>query len=393
MKANFTEKWVAAQQPQDKRVEIWDTKTPGLRIRIEPSGAKSFSWFRSVNNKSINKFLAKWQPGVYTVEDARADANAQTTLANNWRRAGYRGPSPFDRDVSAKYTLRNAFDVYLERRIKEHSKNPVRAARDTQWAFDKYIPEKLAARPLAEITWEEIWNLHDTIGKENGRYSANRALELLAAVFNFAIDKTEKFSGVNPCKKVDPFKESKRTVFVQKADLKDFLAALALEAKDNRTLHDCVWLALLCGIRRGDLFSVRWSDLDLAGGNWLIPNPKSGVPYSVPLSPEAIEVFKSRKSIVGDSPFVFPSESASGHLEDIKKAWETFRKKAGHPGLRFHDLRRTFASHAIQNGVPLFTVSKMLGHTSGARVTEAYAHLVADNVRAGVATATKALLS
>jgi integrase len=83
----------------------------------------------------------------------------------------------------------------------------------------------------------------------------------------------------------------------------------------------------------------------------------------------------------------------TGHLLDLKKSWEEFRTEAGFPGLRFHDLRRTFASAAAQSGVPLFVIAKMLGHAKSARVIETYARLAADDLRAGVTTATQALLA
>ncbi len=387
---NLTKRSIEALPTPAKRAFHYDDQVRGLLVKVEPSGAKSFAWYRSVRCKPVWRVIGEFP--ALSVEQAREQAEKNNTAAAKWKSDRYEGPSPFEQEIRRHLTLKEALDEYVEGHLKAHAKNPTRAVYDAKWAFGKYVPKDFSSRTLASITRNDIRHLHNKVGEENGHYVANRLLELLSAIFNFAIDKAESFAGVNPCRKIVKFHETKRSVFITKADLPKFLDTLRAEKKDNRNLHDCVWLALLCGIRRGDLFSVRWEHLDLNGGTWFVPDPKSQEPYTVALSPEAIEVFKSRRGL-SDSEFVFPSDSESGHIEDLKKTWNEFRKKAGFPTLRFHDLRRTFASHAIQNNVPLLTVSKMLGHASGARVTEVYAHLTPDNVRQGVTTATQAMLT
>lgn len=71
-------------------------------------------------------------------------------------------------------------------------------------------------------------------------------------------------------------------------------------------------------------------------------------------------------------------------IQEIKKAWNTIRKKSGFPDLRIHDLRHTYASHLVSKGLSLSIVGKLLGHTQ-ASTTQRYAHLADEPLRQATA--------
>jgi integrase len=388
----LTQKWIEAFQPPAKRTEYWDTEIKGLKARFEPTGAKSFAWFRSVNSKSVNVFIGEFPE--CSVIEARTRATDYNKKRDEWRKDKYAGRSPFDAPREA-LTLQVAFDDYVENKLCG-AKNPARAQRDAKLAFKRHVSSSLANRSLSGIVREDMRQLKKKVAKGSGPYEGNRIMQLLSATINFAIMETENFDGANPCRGLAKKKgtERERDVYVKREERPKFFAALAKQKTVNRDLHDAVWLAVTTGARRGDLFSARWEKLSLDSEpfTWDVPDPKNGEPYTVQLSNQAAEVFRSRRGL-SDSPFVFPSNSVTGHLLDLKKSWEEFRTEAGFPGLRFHDLRRTFASAAAQSGVPLFVIAKMLGHAKSARVIETYARLAADDLRAGVTTATQALLA
>jgi integrase len=106
---------------------------------------------------------------------------------------------------------------------------------------------------------------------------------------------------------------------------------------------------------------MRWDDLRLEEGLWFIPKTKTE-PQKTWLSPEVVELLAEReKQGEAGEEWVFPSPSASGHVEEIKKAWEQVREATGLHNLQARDLRRTFISKAQEQGVPIAAVKEQVG--------------------------------
>jgi integrase len=136
-----------------------------------------------------------------------------------------------------------------------------------------------------------------------------------------------------------------------------------------------VLLALNTGTRRGELFNLRWADVDFNSKNLGIhgKTSKSITTRTVPLNSEAIEILqKWEKQSVGKG-YVFPGQSGD-KITDIKKPWKKLLDDACIEKFRFHDVRHHFASRLVSVGVPLNTVRELLGH-SDMQMTMRYAHL------------------
>ena len=100
---------------------------------------------------------------------------------------------------------------------------------------------------------------------------------------------------------------------------------------------------------------------------------------TLPLSADAISVLKMQKCKVGNSEWVFPSPTGGPMSPDsVLHMLQRVLKRAGLPRIRFHDLRHTFATMALQNGVDVKTVSSMLGHYSAGFTLDTYAHVTTD---------------
>jgi integrase len=99
----------------------------------------------------------------------------------------------------------------------------------------------------------------------------------------------------------------------------------------------------------------------------------------LPLSSQVIEMLKGMKEET-DSPFRFPGKIPGKPLQEIKKAWDTVRKRAGLPDVRLHDLRHTYASHLVSSGLSLSIVGKFLGHMQVSS-TQRYARLADEPLR------------
>ena len=100
---------------------------------------------------------------------------------------------------------------------------------------------------------------------------------------------------------------------------------------------------------------------------------------TLPLSADAISVLMHQRRKTGSSEWVFPSPSGGPMSPDsVLHMLQRVLKRAGLPRIRFHDLRHTFATMALQNGVDVKTVSSMLGHYSAGFTLDTYAHVTTD---------------
>ena len=199
---------------------------------------------------------------------------------------------------------------------------------------------------------------------------ANRTLDVLRQILNHAI--VCGHLGRNPTQGVIRNPYRKPTRFLSLAEVRRLHEALnAHRARGSGSQQaDLLRLLLLTGCRRGELVALRWSEID--GDVLHLTDSKTG-PRPVFLSREARAIL-NRQPRTG-SEFVFPapgdpSRPRSGELS----LWRKVRREAGLGEVRLHDLRHTFASHAVMLGVPLPVVSRLLGHAQ-TRMTLRYAHV------------------
>ena len=143
-------------------------------------------------------------------------------------------------------------------------------------------------------------------------------------------------------------------------------------------------------MRRGELIGLKWEDIDLEGGTIRVhrqvaringqiteaPLKTKNSYRTLPLAEGTVAVLKEQKKKAGNSPWVFPSPTGGPMSPDsVLHMLHRVLKRAGLPKVRFHDLRHTFATLALQNGVDVKTVSGMLGHFSAGFTLDTYAHV------------------
>ena len=153
------------------------------------------------------------------------------------------------------------------------------------------------------------------------------------------------------------------------------------------------YLDLATGLRRGELLGLKWTDVDLDRGVLKIqraisrqngkvveaPLKTKNAYRTLPLSADAIDVLMQQRRKTGNSEWVFPSPTGGPMSPDsVLHMLQRVLKRAGLPRIRFHDLRHTFATMALQNGVDVKTVSSMLGHYSAGFTLDTYAHVTTD---------------
>jgi integrase len=141
-----------------------------------------------------------------------------------------------------------------------------------------------------------------------------------------------------------------------------------------------ITLSLKTGMRRGELFDLRWDDIDFTNRILTIPGviAKSSKTRHIPLSPIAFETITNWKA---QAPIptgrVFPSDDGN-RLDNVKNSWKSILEAAAIESFRWHDMRHDFASKLVMKGVPLNTVRELCGHAD-LNTTLRYAHLAPDH--------------
>jgi len=145
-----------------------------------------------------------------------------------------------------------------------------------------------------------------------------------------------------------------------------------------------VLLVMNTGMRKGEILSLEWEQVDLLNRNLTVTseNSKSKKSRHIPLNGEAFETLSEILKSTKNKKFVFESEPGIP-FKDIKKGFSAILKDAEIEGFRFHDLRHHFASKLVMAGVDLNTVRELLGH-SDLKMTLRYAHLAPEHKAAAV---------
>lgn len=166
------------------------------------------------------------------------------------------------------------------------------------------------------------------------------------------------------------------------------LGAFLREAKESG-VYELYYMDLATGLRRGELLGLKWEDIDLQNGIIHVRRQVARVDGEVKEMPLKTKNSYRNISISQDavamltemeahqvSDYVFPSSTGGPISPDsVNNMLHRVLKRAGLPSIRFHDLRHTFATLALQNGVDIKTVSGMLGHFSAGFTLDTYAHV------------------
>lgn len=427
-----------------------DTKTPGLFLRVTAQGVKTFCFYgrpkggAKAERETLGKFPA------YKPEEARAKAREiGGHLAAGKSFAAAR------RERRGEMTVRELWTEYFAVISKTN-----RAPEATEQVWHYYVEPVWAKRRLSEVSAMEVerWHLGlpekivqrrkeeaaartaqllarraEVAAKQairrhgpdpkplvergekaakpvTGHGSANKALELLRAMFNFAMDQKRKlFAGPNPAAGHQKFKLIDRERFVRPDEMGRFFEAVAQEP--NEAMRDAILLSLLTAQRRANIVAMKWSELNLDRAEWQLSAEfmKNGEPHLVPLTPEAVGILRNRQEKAAldaaarrgrskadqaestSAQFVFPSErSETGHITDFSSAWRRLVERADLKNLIPHDLRRTNGSWQARAGASLLVIGKSLNHKSP-EATAIYARLDLDPVRQSVESATAAM--
>ena len=193
--------------------------------------------------------------------------------------------------------------------------------------------------------------------------------------------------GINPISKIKlPKFDSRRDRFLTKDEASKLLTALKERDQDT---HDYALLSLFTGLRSGECRDLTWADIDLEGGRIFVKDTKNKRNRHAFITAEIKEMLSRRLSGRSKTEKVFPRAKSGIKHNALAYHFDLTVKELGlNDGVSdrrqkfvFHSLRHTFASWLVQMGTPLYTVSRLLGH-SDLKMTTRYAHLAPESQRA-----------
>ncbi len=349
-KRKLTDAFVRRLKPGYREYTVRDSMALSLGVRVHPSGGCSYIHLSEGRKVSLGSTT------LMTVKQARHKSLALMTDG-----IPDKSTAPLFRDFVA--------GPWRESWV-HHCKHSTIRWRDRKLET-RLLPEFGFLR-LDRITPDRVHRWFDDYSK-TAPGNANHCLRVLRHVFNHAVACGQVAS--NPARSIRPNPRKKITRFLSREELDRLHRTLdrRVNAKritpSQRHQVDIIRLLVLTGCRKNEIVRLRRDEV--AGNQLRLRDSKTG-PRTVFLNAEARSIIERRLNANG--AYLFPSPKDGNHpVGDDLPLWYQVRKEAGLEDVRPHDLRHTFASHAVMQGTPLPVVARLLGH-SQTTMTLRYAH-------------------
>ena len=349
----LTDAAIARLRSREREYTVWDSRLPGLGVRVRPAGGKSYVLMRRSPRGS--RRISLGPVSVRKIEEVRRDCHA--------RRAS---PEP-EHDPPPVVPLFREFveGAWTEVHFRRYKPS-------TKRGFGSLLAVRIlptfGSKRLDRITPAQVRRWFDNVSR-TAPGNANNALKLFRQIMNFAVARGH--IETNPSRGIKRNRRPPLTRFLSRDEIARLHRVLDDHAaRGQRAQADIVRLLLLTGCRKSEIVRLRWSEVHEEF--LVLADAKTG-PRKVPLNTRAREILDRQPR--SGSPFVFPSPRDPSRPRGAELGlWRRVRREAGIEDVRLHDLRHTHASHAVMNGVPVPVVSRLLGHAD-VGMTLRYAHL------------------
>ena len=339
------------RKPGSRGLTVIDRDLPQFGFKLAKNGTKTF--FVRVSRPVGVPMTVLGTADEITAAEAREKALAAIATAKTERETG-----PLFADFADEFMRRQA------RRWKPSTRE------NNRLMTRNYLLPFFGAMRVAEIARADVRRWFDAMSGTPG--NANRTLPVLSVMMRQAELWEFRPQGSNPCRDMRRYKTVPRERFLSLDELKRL--GFVLDHADDRQAAAAIRLLLFTGARSSEITGLRWDWI--RGARAVLPDSKTG-PKTVQLPPPARAVLNG---LPRQGRFVFPNRKGDGPMADLGLRWHKLRDLAGLDGVRIHDCRHTFASHAVMSGLDLYTVGRLLGHADTAS-TERYAHLADEHVR------------
>jgi integrase len=389
-----------SQQTTDKHFEVTDTAIAGFKLKRYISGTMTFSLMYTAPDGRRLRYTMGNYPAL-SVPAARNLAEtlyAQVKLGHDIQREKQAA-----RDVKPISKLGSFInDTYLPWFTTQYR------APKAKLPFNQF--KHLFDKQLDKVTAWDIESWRSKRHKEGlSSATSNRYIGTLKAMFNRAVE--WEVIDKNPIAKVKKQKSDSRAIIRYLTSTEEDRLRASLRSRDRRLvqsnpfyngqqfvileailggyqdhIHPMVLLLINTGMRRGEMFNLKWEDVDLTNKRLTVigNTSKTGQTRYIPLNVEASNVLETwKKQTSRDSGHVFVGKHQQ-RFTNIDKAWKVLLRDAKITDFRLHDLRHHFASRLVSAGIDLNSVRELLGH-SDIKMTLRYAHLAPAHLSNAVA--------
>ncbi|MBB5707347.1 site-specific integrase [Sphingopyxis panaciterrulae] len=358
LRLSLTDSLCARAKPEPREYALRDLRQPGLALRVQPCGARSWIMRARVNGKPVRHSLGAF-PAI-PVKDARQIAAALLSA-----------------DAAPPPTLSTAplFEIFQTEHERRWAALYKAAGLKT---YQTYVRCELlpafGGKRLDTITRPDVmrWFEGYSARRPGG---ANRALGILGQMLGAAKAWGHLPDGwLNPVTGVRMNRRKVVGTFLSERQMGRLGVVLDARMATGCTAAALLRFLTLTGCRVGEAVDLEWRDV--LPDRLRLRDSKTGprdVPLGVPVR-RFLKSHRARSPSRAPSAPVFPLARRQ-HTETVRAAWLSIRREAGLPSaLRIHDLRHSFASHAVMSGETLFSTSRLLGHRR-VQMTARYAHL------------------
>ena len=333
--------------PATGRTTYWDEGTPGFGLRVTAAGSKS--WVLVYRRGGAWR---RWTLGNYP------KLPLATARERAWGALKEIGSGGDPASEKREHRERDTFKELAEDFIELYAKPNKRSWMNDRRALNRDLLPRFGHRKAADVRRRDVISMLDEINARGAPVLANRTLEIIRRIYNWAIQKERVEQ--NPCVGIERFVETSSDRVLSEDEVRRVW--LALEAQPDPVAAR-FRLMMLTAQRSGEIRNMRWQDVDLDGGWWTIPAEfsKNRLSHRVPQSSLVREILEGMKKLTFGGTWVFPSPVGSGPVHSDDKRIIMIRKDSG-VSFAAHDLRRTAASHMASMGVNRFTIARILNH-------------------------------
>lgn len=337
---------------------LWDQGQPGsvagLHVKSYSEGVKSFYlYYRTRAGTQRRPKIGSWP------ETTLSEARRRAKLLKDRIVAG-EDPSGDWENKRKELTVLEVFEMAMKKHWGKDQYQKSGWAYEVERNFENHIQPHFAHDKLSDVRPVHIRNWHESLREKP--YAANRSLDVLSKIFNFAIEQELLPQGSNPCLLVKPFEERARSRIASREEMTLILEAIDRHMDDMPRASVYLYALAYSGARPQSLENLRWDHI------------KDGIATLKNKGHEAKIVFPANVMERIRKLRKRPDDKVFG-IKMPRHLWAKIMKETGIEGLWVRDLRRSFASFALQNGVPIDKIGELLNHKS-AQTTKVYARLL-----------------
>lgn len=350
-RVKMTDLWVRKIATKKDREEWLDTAVSRLTLRVYASGRKSW-YLRYSTRGGVERRLGLGDYPTVGLSEARDAAKRE------------QGKVSQGADPRAERAAERAGDTFgaLALLYMEYARREKRTWPEDERMLGSKDLRALHKMPLREIRRAEIAKVLDPIVRRGAPIMANRVRALLSKMFSYAVElQLLDFSPIAGLRK--PAAEQKRDRVLRDDELAALWKVWQAEAS---TMTAGFRVLLLTGQRSGEVFGMRWVDVDLPCRTWTIPSAaaKNKRAHRVHLAPPVLAILEELRPVTGGSPWVFESPRRPGcPITSINKVAGVHGRRAGVTDWHPHDLRRTAATGMVLLGTAEPVVGAVLNHS------------------------------